>query len=278
MNIAPRMLLLIVAGPTLLAACTSDSEPVLGDTSSSVESASVVETAVPCGAVQIPDDPAEAVSLGDASIDADPANAEAYFLRGTGLLRRGEFDDAIEAFSGAIALDPECGPYHAGMGISLTAVGGQDAEAVSALDTAVDLGVASAEVDLNRGVLFARAGDLDAAVALFETSVESEPSAIGWLNLGRARLGLGESLNSPSRRSTNRWISMTATVKRMRCGGMPLPPSEINRPHSRPMPLRASEASRSQHQSLMGSLASTRLTHRKRKQRKGPKRSLRSSP
>ncbi len=111
---------------------------------------------------------------------ADPANAEARFLIAMTLAEAGRIQIAIQALGEAIALDRHVVEFHAEMARLLT-LARREREAREAADTARALSDGSDALTLDTiGCVYARLGDHEAALPLFERAVALAPDSVGY--------------------------------------------------------------------------------------------------
>jgi predicted TPR repeat methyltransferase len=120
--------------------------------------------------------PAEALSLLDAALAAEPGNADAWFQRSEALAVLQRLPEALASIERVLALQPDAGPAWSRRGGLLKDLG-RTAEAVPALKRAVELG---ADVEMNRYLLASLEGGAappaapgDYVAALFDSYAET---------------------------------------------------------------------------------------------------------
>ena len=120
-----------------------------------------------------------AIAAGEAA-KADPGNAEARFLIAMTLAEAGRIQIAIKALGEAIALNRRNAGYHAQMARLLT-LARREREARQAADAARALSDDSDALTLDTiGCAYARLGDHEAALPLFERAVAMTPDSVGY--------------------------------------------------------------------------------------------------
>ena len=125
------------------------------------------------------------IAAGDhdgALADADRARffladaATCLDVRGLALLSAGRADEAVAAVERALELDPEGVDYHLHLALALDAAG-QDERAVTEYARALEAD-ATADVHENRGLVHARNGRHDAALADYEAALHLDPQHV----------------------------------------------------------------------------------------------------
>jgi tetratricopeptide (TPR) repeat protein len=101
-------------------------------------------------------------------------SAEDYYKRGLSLRRLNQFDQALEAFNAALALDPSHAEAHNARGIVLASLGRAE-DALASFDRALKLKPDYAECSNNRGIVLQEFGRLDEALASFDEALALKP-------------------------------------------------------------------------------------------------------
>jgi len=100
--------------------------------------------------------------------------AEEHYKRGLSLRRLNQFDQALEAFNAAVALDPAFAEAHNARGIVLASVG-RAQDALVCFDRALEIKPDYAECCNNRGIVLQELGRLDAALDSFDDALALKP-------------------------------------------------------------------------------------------------------
>lgn len=113
------------------------------------------------------------------------SHAQPLFNLGVGLMRLSQFDDAVEAFNAALAINPNYSDALGNLGkIAYQRNEMNDAERFWL--EAITLDPESEEILSNLGTLAVRNGDLEMAEHYFRRSVQSQPYYfLGWLHLAQ---------------------------------------------------------------------------------------------
>jgi len=126
----------------------------------------------------------EAVKRGDldnaiihfrGAVRIDPDNPGAHVGLGLALAYKGEIDEAIRHFRVALKRDPENAEVQNSLGVALMQKGQLD-EAQTHLQRAIKINPRFAKPHNSLGVLFARKGKLDEAVGQFQEALRIDPS------------------------------------------------------------------------------------------------------
>ena len=126
----------------------------------------------------------EAVKRGDldnaiihfrGAVRIDPDNPGAHVGLGLALAYKGEIDEAIRHFRAALKRDPENAEVQNSLGVALMQKGQLD-EAQTHLQRAIKINPRFAKPHNSLGVLFARKGKLDEAVGQFQEALRIDPS------------------------------------------------------------------------------------------------------
>lgn len=117
---------------------------------------------------------AEAETWFRKAVDADAADAWAFYGLGWVLDDQERYGEALAAFDRAIEIDPSVPFFHSLRGNTLNNLG-RHTEALAAADHALEIYSGDAFSHRVRGWAFYQLGQLDAAVAAFTTGVEAEP-------------------------------------------------------------------------------------------------------
>ncbi len=108
------------------------------------------------------------------------------------LKRQGSLTEAMAKYRSALEIEPDFGPAHDGLGVTLESLG-RSAEAVVHLRRAVELDPHSAQAHTNLGASLGSLGQVEEAVRHFRRSLELEPDySFAHLNLGTAQMARGE--------------------------------------------------------------------------------------
>ncbi|MFV8817273.1 protein kinase domain-containing protein [Haliea sp. E17] len=117
---------------------------------------------------------------------------EAYVLalEGDLFMRRGQFATAAEYYSSVLKLRPTKVMYHtAALAFYYT---GDDETALALINSALDEYIDDGKFTNLKGLILLDRGELDAAIAEFETSIDRRPRPAGYSNLGLAHLLRGD--------------------------------------------------------------------------------------
>jgi lipoprotein NlpI len=108
-------------------------------------------------------------------IEKQPQRAHlVYYFRGLAFLNTDQFDNAIEDFDRAIALDPYFRDAFLNRGTAFEKKGMLD-KAIESFDKAIELGP-SYEAYFNRGITFEKMGLLDKAISDYDKAIAIDPS------------------------------------------------------------------------------------------------------
>jgi len=140
----------------------------------------------------------EAAAMGDAAIDAytkaialNPNYARAYAMRGIAYAEKGQHDKALEDSNKAISLDPSNGFAYIARG-SIYAFKGQYDKAIKDLNKAIALNPNYAEAYLGRGSIYYEKGQYDRAIKDFSKAIQLKPDyALAYLARGNTYQKLG---------------------------------------------------------------------------------------
>ncbi len=139
--------------------------------------------------------PAPAAQTEPSSVETPPADAEGWARKGAALLARRKYDDAVEAFTHAIELDPKSANRFL-QRAQARWWAGRPTLAMSDYDRAIELEPGNAEARLQRGDLYLQNGDLAQAQKDFDAVKKAAPGdagvrrRIGALFEGRGRYDL----------------------------------------------------------------------------------------
>ena len=117
---------------------------------------------------------------------AGPELAKAYYSRGTGYSRAGDFERAIADLSVAIQLDPKLPAAYYNRALAQSALGESD-RAIADYDAALALNARDADVLRGRAVEWIAKGDFKRALADFDASIRLGESAVGYFGRARAK-------------------------------------------------------------------------------------------
>jgi tetratricopeptide (TPR) repeat protein len=121
-----------------------------------------------------------AIEYSTRSIELNPTNYNAYFLKARVLLALGQPDDALAAYHRALFFNPRSQEAHNNMGNIYMAQGSYDL-AISAFGKAINLHPAFATAYANRASAYSKRGLLNEACIDLERAVNLEPANIQFL-------------------------------------------------------------------------------------------------
>lgn len=110
--------------------------------------------------------------------DQPGGDAEALFNEGIANYQRGNFEQAIQAFSAAILLQPDKPDLYVNRGSAYTNVGRID-EAIADYQKAIAIDPAYAEAYVGRGAAYYLQNNLDLALADYQKAIELNPNLVG---------------------------------------------------------------------------------------------------
>ena len=115
-----------------------------------------------------------------------------FFKKGDVHLKVGEFDQAIEAYTQAIALNPKLADAFRNRGLAYYNKGEFD-RAIQDYDQAIALNPKLADAFNNRGLAYYNKGEFDRAIQDFDKAIELNPNfAIAFYNRGLAYRSIGK--------------------------------------------------------------------------------------
>jgi tetratricopeptide (TPR) repeat protein len=121
------------------------------------------------------------------SLSINPDSSQTHNNLGSALAEAGKLDAAIEQIHKAIELNPDNGAAHVNMGHILVVSGGDREQTKLELQKGIELAPKLADGHNLYGVILAREGRLDDAIAEMQIAVDLAPrSAECHFNLGRA--------------------------------------------------------------------------------------------
>ena len=129
-------------------------------------------------------------AIGDASVQStvekQQVEAREWFAKGYKSSQAEKYDEAIEYYKKAIALNPAYAAAHANLGVTYMNKGRLD-EARTALQKALALDAENAGAQYNLGLVYDKMGKTDEAISAYEKSVAINPRfASAYQNLGIA--------------------------------------------------------------------------------------------
>ena len=132
------------------------------------------------------------IALKDAGIIDYTKTAEYWSNLGYYYARAGLYDDAIEAFTSVIALDPNYAHAYTSRGIVYGSKGQYD-RAIEDLNMAIQLGPNVALAYINRGVVYSDKGQYDTAIEDLNKAIQLDPNvAYAYTRRGIAYSGKGQ--------------------------------------------------------------------------------------
>ena len=128
----------------------------------------------------------DAIDCYEEAIALEPENEVAWFDNGLALQKEGRYDDAINAFNKAIEIDPQDANSWVNKGSVLDDQGKYD-EAIQACDKAIELDSQNNYAWINKGLALYRQGKYDEAIQCYDRAIEIDPQyALAWSNKGVA--------------------------------------------------------------------------------------------
>lgn len=148
------------------------------------------------------------------------SSAEQYLQAGVALGDQSRWDEAVEACTKAIELDPTLAWAYYSRGLAYAKQGRLDL-AVADFTRSIELARSNAAY-YERGRAFFREGKLDLAIADFTKAIELDPtdaSAYAWRGVARAKIGdkAGAILDFDKALSLATDPDTVSTIKQMRC-------------------------------------------------------------
>jgi len=135
------------------------------------------------------DEAAEAFSN---SLRLNPDSAKAHMGLATILTGKGELDDAHKHYETALKMDPNNAEYHSGYAYLLDQLGHND-QAAAECEAAVRLAPKSAQAHHSYGAFLEKHGKLDEATAQYRQAVRADPGLVdAQIDLGTALLEKGD--------------------------------------------------------------------------------------
>jgi tetratricopeptide (TPR) repeat protein len=122
------------------------------------------------------------------SLSKDSNNLTAHFSLGNALEQQGRREEALEAYEGALAFDPESPGIRTGIG-NLQMTLGRPGKAIEFLRPAVAASPNFPPARRTLGVALVQAGQVDEGIRELRTCVEQEPHAFHWQSLADALVG-----------------------------------------------------------------------------------------
>ncbi len=119
-------------------------------------------------------------------------SAESYYILGSFLQEKGIFDEAIQCYQKAIAVNPNFIDAHFNLGVAYQQLGQHD-KAVAPYQKAIDLNPENPKAHLNLGIAFKEQGLYDEASEAFKNALRIKPDyAMAYYNLGNVYLAKGQ--------------------------------------------------------------------------------------
>jgi Tfp pilus assembly protein PilF len=135
------------------------------------------------------DEAAEAFSN---SLRLNPDSAKAHAGLATILIGKGELEDAHKHYETALKIDPDTAEYHSGYAYLLEQLGHDD-QAAAECEAAVRLAPKSAQAHHSYGAFLEKHGKLDEATAQYRDAVRADPGLVdARIDLGTALLETGD--------------------------------------------------------------------------------------
>src|SRR5882757_6067686 len=135
------------------------------------------------------DEAAEAFSN---SLRLNPDSAKAHAALATILIGKGELDDAHKHYETALKMEPNNAEYHSGYAYLLEQLG-QDDQAAAECEAAIRLAPKSALAHHSYGAFLEKHGKLDEATAQYQEAVRADPGLVdARIDLGTALLEKGD--------------------------------------------------------------------------------------
>jgi tetratricopeptide (TPR) repeat protein len=129
----------------------------------------------------------EAIEQYNKSLQLNPDSSQTHNNLGSALAEMGRVDEAREHIQRAIELNPDNGAAHVNLGHLLEQIGSRREQAKEELIKGIELAPKSSDAHNIYGVILAREGKLDEAIAELQKAVDLAPrSAECRYNLGRA--------------------------------------------------------------------------------------------
>lgn len=133
----------------------------------------------------------ESIDCYERALAIDPQHPAAWNNRGYSLYRLGRPGEAIPCHDQALALDPQNALAWSNKGIALAALGQQD-EAIECYDQAIALDPRDALPWYNKGNMFKKHGRYEEAIGCYENALAIDPrDAHAWHNKGTALTPVG---------------------------------------------------------------------------------------
>jgi Tfp pilus assembly protein PilF len=122
----------------------------------------------------------------------NPDSAKAHVGLATSLVGKGKLDEAHTHYEQALRMDPSNAEYHSGYAYLLEQLG-QDDQAAAECEAAVRLAPKSAQAHHSYGAFLEKHGKLDEAIAQYREAVRADPSYVdAQIDLGTALLEKGD--------------------------------------------------------------------------------------
>jgi Tfp pilus assembly protein PilF len=135
------------------------------------------------------DEAAEAYSK---SLSLNPDSAKAHVSLATILMGKGKLDEAHTHYEQALKMDPSNAEYHSGYAFLLEQMGHDD-QAAAECEAAVRLAPKSAQAHHSYGAFLEKHGKLDEATAQYQEAVRADPGLVdAQIDLGTALLEKGD--------------------------------------------------------------------------------------
>ncbi|XOK59613.1 tetratricopeptide repeat protein [Paenibacillus elgii] len=118
---------------------------------------------------------ASAASVPSESKPTAKSELHNYLKQGNLLIASDKFDEAMQAYDKAIALDPHCVEAFYGKGKVLSQYTSEADKAIEAFNKAIELNPYYAEAYFEKGKIFSNTGKVDKAVQAYDKAIELKP-------------------------------------------------------------------------------------------------------
>ena len=149
----------------------------------------------------------DAVEASVRTLEIDPTNADAWYLKGSAIFATAGYEDAIEAFNKALEIKPDYVSAYYDKGRALYHMK-MFKEAVLAFDNAISIQPKFVEALYQKGNAQIKLSAYDAAIVSFEQALKIRPN-LGYIWTGKGiALSYWEGTRMPSTSSTRPWVSI----------------------------------------------------------------------
>ena len=155
------------------------------------------------------EDPAAAVKALDRALGIFPGSGEALTLKGRVLLGAGQLDEAEALFRQAVQANPDSAVAWENLGLFVLEHGStrDRAEAVGALDRALEIDPWRAGAAFGLGIARLRQGDLDEARAMLQQAVDADREHLdAWVGLGAVCLMMDDAEGAKDAFESALWL------------------------------------------------------------------------